>query len=101
MAGAQYTANNSATTGATSTTILPERSGILKRTQLIITNTGAVAVTIVKGSNAAVLNQGIILQTNGVYLESTDGGYLCWQGEIQAISLANGSLSIVESFKEN
>jgi hypothetical protein len=72
----------------------------LKRTQFIITNTSAVAVaTITKGTTPAVANQGIILQPNGSYLESTDSGFTCWQGAIQAVGTGAGSLAIVETFE--
>lgn len=102
MAGAQYTANNSATIGATSTTILPERAGVLRRAQFIITNTSAAAVaTITKGDIPAIANTGIILQPNGSYLESTDSGFICWQGAIQAVGSAAGTLSVVETFQQD
>jgi hypothetical protein len=83
----------------TSQEIAPERAGYVKRTQLIITNSGANAVTITKGNVAAIANIGIIIQPNGTYIEASDGGYLCWQGAVQAVSTAGTTLSIVESFQ--
>jgi hypothetical protein len=101
MEKAQYTANSSATIGATSSAILSERSGRLKRTQFIIINTSAAAVaTITKGDQPAVANTGIILQPNASYLESTDSGFICWSGALQAIGTAAGTLSIVETFQQ-
>jgi len=72
-----------------------------KRVQVIIINTSSSQlITIAKQDNAAVLNEGIRLQPNGVYAEATDGGYTCWQGAIQAIgSAAGGSVSVVETFE--
>jgi hypothetical protein len=96
----QYSNQGTITTSTTSTQAAPDRTGILKRTQLIITNTSAAAVvTIAKGNVAAIQNYGIVLQPNGTYVEATDGGYICWQGPIQAVSNAAGSIAIVESFE--
>jgi len=95
----QSSASSSISTSSTSVEIAKNHSGVLKRTQLIIVNTSAAAtLTITKGDTAAIAGAGIVLPPNGVYAESTDGGYLCWQGAIQAVSNVAGSVSIVESF---
>jgi hypothetical protein len=96
----QGTQNTTFTTSATSAQCLPARSGNLRRTQLIITSlTAGVTTTLAKGSVPAIANSGIILTQNGVWSEATDGGYICWQGEVQVVASAPGSISIVESFQ--
>lgn len=98
---AQSSSQSSVTIGATSVQAVPDRSGILKRTQLIITNTSAAVVaTITKGNVAAVAGTGIVLQANGTYVESTDGGYTCWQGAVQVVGSGAGTISVVESFDD-
>ena len=56
----QYSSQINIATGASSVEVIPERvaSGI-KRTQLIISNTGATAITITKGNIPAVVGAGI------------------------------------------
>lgn len=83
--------------------ILPRVSGSLIRTQLVIQNTSTASqtITIRKSDLPAVVNQGIVLIAGFSYVESTDGGYLCYQGAVQAISdAASGNLSMTESFIE-
>jgi hypothetical protein len=95
----QISSTNALGVSATSITIAQERTGAAERQQFIITNTSAAqVVTIVKGSAAAIAGQGIILQPNGSYGESTDGGFVCWQGEMQAVATGAGTVSIVETF---
>lgn len=101
----QYSSTSAPTVGATSVQVLPERTGKLVRTQLIITNTtsspNTTYFTVVKGDTSATLGRGIILSVGAAYLEGSDGGYLCWQGPVQVIgSDANGTISVVESFIE-
>jgi len=69
-----------------------------ERVQLVITNTSATqTITIAIGDFAAVAGVGIKLPPNGVYAESTDNYFVCWQGNIQAISdAAGGTLGVVE-----
>jgi hypothetical protein len=98
---AQSSSQSSVTIGASSVQAIPDRSGILKRTQLVITNTSAASVaTITKGNVVAVAGVGIILQPNGTYIESTDGGYVCWQGPVQVVGNGAGTISVVESFTD-
>ena len=100
---AQFVANNIANVGVTSAQILPARSGALKRTQLIITSTSTGSIiTIAKGNSPAISLQGITLRGDILqgYIESTDSGFTCWQGAIQAIADVAGNLSIVETFEE-
>jgi len=75
-------------------------SGSYERTQIIITNTSSTAViTLNKSDYPAVANKGVILQPNQAYIEATDGGFTCWQGAIQAIGNASGTLSVVQTFR--
>jgi hypothetical protein len=97
--GFDLASNQSVTTGATSVQAVPSRSGNLRRTQIIITNTSAAAiVTIAKGDSAAVSSVGIRLNPGGIYGEADDGGYGCWQGAIQVISDVAGTVSVTEQF---
>jgi hypothetical protein len=97
----QGSAHKSETITTASKQILPRIIGGLTRTQLIITNTSTTATaTITKGETIAVAGQGVVLQPNQSYIEATDGGYICFQGEVQAVGSANGTLSITESFIE-
>lgn len=93
----QNSRNSTITLAATSSKIAEEIFRPSDRKQIIITNTDAAAtITISKGSKDAVLNQGIILSPNATYLESSDTGFQCWQGEFTAISTGNTTISIVE-----
>ena len=73
-----------------------------RRTQFIIQNTGATTITLTKGMQTAVAGTGIQLYPSGGYSESTDSGFTCWQGAIQAIgSGAGGTISITESWEDD
>lgn len=98
------TKNTEATLSGTSSEIVKAVSSKgLRRTQLIIINTSAAAVvTLRKGSLPVISKQGIILNggINAPYLESTDSGFTCWQGAVQAITDGGaGTASIVETFE--
>lgn len=80
----------------TSTTILKKVPPGFKRTQLLFQNLSASNnITISKlNDNATIVGRGINLLAGatgvgGTYLESSDGTFTCWQGEIQIISSAN------------
>jgi type IV secretory pathway TrbD component len=92
---------NSSVTISTSNAIACDKVMIgYKRTQVIITNTSAAAVaTVSKGSVAAVAGAGIRLPPNASYLESSDSGFRCWQGEIQVIADAAGTVAVVEQLE--
>jgi len=72
-----------------------------KRTQIIIVNTSTTAkITLAKSGNAAVAGAGIVLNPSGTYAESTDGGYKCYQGMINAISdIAGGTIAVTETLE--
>ncbi len=97
---AQIVRNSSVTIGTTTARACMAVMVGYKRSQLIITNTSAAAIaTIAKGDNAAVAGYGIRLPPNGAYLESTDGGFNCWQGEVQIIADAAGTVAVVETLE--
>jgi len=89
-------------TASTSTQVCSLQPIHRRRTQLIITNSSTSGSVTLHKSEAAITTNltGIVLQPNGMYGESTDGGYLCWQGPIQAYTTSGGTLSIVESFED-
>ena len=91
--------NESQTIDNHSDNVLPEMPIGHVRTQFIICNTSTTQkITIVKGKSSALVGKGIVLNPSGSYAESTDGGYKCYQGAIQAIAdVDGGSISIVES----
>lgn len=96
----QSSQNSSVATGTASAPILPMVTGGVIRTQLILVNTSALAViTIIKGDVAAVQGAGIRLTPNGYYAESSDSGFTCWQGAIQAVSDVAGTVSVVQTLE--
>jgi len=93
---------NASVTISTSNAIAAKKVQIgYKRTQLIVTNTSAAAVvTLCKADDQlAVAGAGIRLPPNGSYLESSDSGFTCWQGEVQAIADAAGTIAVVEQLE--
>ena len=57
------------------------------RTQLIFINTSLTQKVALVRTGVPVFDlRGIILSPGQVYVEATDGGYLCYQGAIQVIS---------------
>jgi len=100
----QFVQNSSATVGLTSVVVMPPRnSSQEERIQLILTNTSTTqTITVALGDLPAVAGVGIRLPPNGVYAESTDARFECWQGSIQAIAdAAAGSLGVVERMRVN
>ena len=94
------TQNSSVSVSATSTTAIPAVMGAMRRSQFIITNTSAAAVvTIAKGEVSATAGAGIRLSPGSSYLESTDSGFMCWQGAVQAVADAAGTIAVVQSFQ--
>lgn len=71
-----------------------------KRKVLIIRNTSdddTKIITIALGGLAVTANNGIVLRRYEQYNESTDAGFQCWNGAVQAISaVAGAQLSIFE-----
>jgi hypothetical protein len=87
---------------ATSGKILDATFSGQPRRQMILRNTSPNAIdiiTIALGQNKAVVNQGIVLRQNDVYMESAVNNPTLdvWQGSVQGIcATANGKLSIME-----
>lgn len=97
----QSVRNTNLNVSGTSTEVMATRYGDLRRTQFLITNTSAAAVvTITKGDvTAATSGSGIVLQPLGTYFESSDSGFVCWQGAIQAVSTVAGTIGLTEVFE--
>lgn len=96
----QQTRNDLVSVSATSTTICKPVTGNKRRIQMIITaNTAGVTVTIAKGDVSAVATYGLPLNSSSTYIEATDGGFQCWQGQVQAVATGAGTVSVVETFE--
>jgi hypothetical protein len=92
--------NDSMAVSATSDQMCNVVQGGYKRTMVIITNTSATAVvTVALGDLAAVAGSGIRLPPNGNWWQSSDSGLTCWQGQIQAVADAAGTVGIVEQLE--
>jgi hypothetical protein len=84
--------NDSATVGATSTLILPDRRGKRSAYTIINNSTGGQTITLSFGDkNAAVAGYGIPIPPLAYYLEDDARGP-CFQGAILAISSAAGGV---------
>lgn len=94
----QNTGTKSITLAATSTKIFEAQMKPIRRMQFQIVNTDASAtVWVLKGPGTAAVNVGTPLAPNGGFMiESSDSGFQCWQGEIQAISTGATNISISE-----
>jgi len=92
--------NSSVSVSATSAEACNLVQGGYKRTMVVITNTSATAVvTIALGDLAAVAGSGIRLPPNGYWWQSSDSGLTCWQGHIQAVADAAGTIAVVEQLE--
>ena len=90
------TRNTATAVSGTSTEVLPARWG--KRSAFSITCvTAGVRISIFKGEDPAVLDQGLTKQTFDPFVESTDAGFQCWQGPIQVIASGAGSVAVSET----
>lgn len=97
----QDTARNDLVTIGTTSTIasfarqvdqMPRRAYTIRNT-----STGGQVITVNLGLSQAVANNGIVLNPNESFSDSSETGYECFQGTITAISdLADGKLSIME-----
>lgn len=71
-----------------------------RRKVMVIRNTSdddTKVITIALGGLAVTANNGIVLRRYEHYSESTDAGFKCWNGSVQAISaVAGAQLSIFE-----
>jgi len=82
--------NAQVTVGITSQNILVPN----KRKVLAIRNSSIAGqvLTIHLGENAAVLNSGIVLSPGQAWVENTSEGFVCWDGNVQAISDVAGAI---------
>ena len=94
----QYVENDTATVGTSSVTLFKRVLLGQKRIEFAITNTSSTQdVYIFMGNIAAVSGSGIKLTPNTSFIQSTDAGSSCWQGEVQCIaSAAAGSVAIMQ-----
>lgn len=94
------TRNETVAVGTSSTLVATQRNRELPRKAIIIRNNSpnpADIITINFGATPAVANAGIVLRQYESISDSTETGYDCWQGTINAIcATANGSLSVFE-----
>jgi hypothetical protein len=93
----QIAGSTSITVGTTSISVLPARSGTLRRTQFSITNsTAGASMKVNKGTNPASATAGLPLAATQTMLEGDDGGYTCYQGELNVYSDVPGTVIITE-----
>ena len=90
--------NDVVSVGTSSVTLAARKNA--RRAGFSLNNSGAVAATITLSHVAAVANEGIVLQPGDIYAQSNTEGYVCWQGDIQAISSGAGTtISIQEQME--
>jgi hypothetical protein len=92
----ESTRNDSVVVGTSSTLISDTRE---RRTAIYLknTSTGSQVITVCFGNKAAVLYEGVTLSVGDVVIDSNGEAYLCYQGQIQAISsAADGRISVYE-----
>lgn len=92
--------NDKVSVGLSNTLIAEPRNDIAPRKAILIRNTSPNAtdiITINLGMSTAQDGFGIVLQKGESFSDSTESGYECFQGTINAIcETANGQLSIME-----
>lgn len=91
MANIEPTRNETVAVTTSSTTVALDVSASTGRKSFVIRNMSTDAtdiITIVMGNQPAVANKGVVLRQYESYGESNDSGFMCWQGQIQAISAA-------------
>ena len=87
--------NDLVSVGATSVRVSFER--LRKVIYIKNTSTGGQVITIRLDSGAAVAGYGVVLGVNETLIDSNTEGYMCYQGEINAIaSAAGGQVSVME-----
>lgn len=96
----QYARNAAVSVSGTSTELCATRLGRSRRVALVLTPlTAGVTVSISFGDQAAILNQGMILNQSQPYAEADSEGFNCWQGAIQAIASGAGSVAVLERYE--
>lgn len=102
LAGAlqEITRAETVNVGATSIPVAPARLTTPNRKVIVIRNNSSNAADIITlnfGQNAAVSNAGLILRQYESFVDADDGGYQCYQDQINAIcATANGVVAIFE-----
>lgn len=79
--------------------LIPSRLGRHRRKQLLITNTSATTVTVVKGEGPATAGTGIRLTQGQTYIEADDAGFSTWQGPVHAIASAASTVVHTETIE--
>lgn len=86
--------------GTANTIVSQPRNTTPKRKVITVRNTSAAAASIITisfGQNPAINNAGIVLRQYESFTDANDGGYECFQDQINAICAdANGQLSVFE-----
>lgn len=102
LAGAlqEITRNDSVSVGTSSTIIAPARFTTPKRKVITIRNNSLNSTDIIYisfGTEPAESGKGIILRQYESMTDANDGGYECYQDQINAIcATANGKIAIFE-----
>jgi hypothetical protein len=95
----QHSTQTSQVTDTASIQALNDRFG--RRTSYVITNTDTSAVVwIALGITPAVIGKGIKLLPNAYFLDSDTQGYRCWNGAVQLVSSATGSIATHETWED-
>jgi hypothetical protein len=83
--------------GTASVQVSPPPVAERKVYSIINSSSGGQVITVNLGFQAAVANQGVVLQPGQAWVDSSGEGYKCFQGPITAISsAASGQVSIME-----
>lgn len=87
--------------GTTSVVACEQKAPNVARKVLYLRNTSPNATDIItinlSSNEPAVANVGIVLKQNDQYVETTSEGFVCWQGQVNAIcATIDGQLTILE-----
>jgi hypothetical protein len=92
--------NEAITVNTTSTTISDARNEANPRKVILLrnnSNDSSKIITVFFGATPAVANAGIVLRQYESVTDSSEAGYQCWQGTVNAIcAVVGGSLAIME-----
>lgn len=92
--------NDKVAVGVSSTIIAEARNEANPRKTILIRNTSddpTKIITVALGLTQASAENGIVLKQNESFSDSSETGYVCFQGTITAIcAVADGQLSIME-----
>jgi len=92
--------NDKIAVGTSSVVILEALADQTPRKSFSIRNTSSADADIISltfGSELAVANEGVVLNRNEIWQESSEQDNPCWQAQVTAIcATANGQLTIME-----